>query len=493
MTRFSNRRILATLFTSVVLAVVSTTPADGKTSGSHEVGSHEDHDSAPPDDTPRPEERERDAYGRDRGPASSAQLPHDLEGCGSHAATLRGGRTLREIYGLSEQVDEMRANRAGPGFRVTPVELERIDRASSVRDSIDAASLRDSLDDETLLGLVWDPASATMTAFVTLEPGQHLPDVDLPGSVEAVAVSSRLSARELRDAKSEVMGRVAESDRHGTIQASMDVTCGKTLIIVEDPRDLRHVQQLTRQFPGLFGVRVAPELAEQPADRYDHHHAQQDGGLGLRPYDEAGGAYLGNCTASIHLHRNGLEYAVTAGHCLRYLAVESTWLQWQCGARFVQGGIFISPSNNCVRYQMGGRVDAAVVAKYSYEVGQNRTMIHGGNHTYTWVGGWQSSRNNSSIGDQFCHSGRNWAGSPCGVLEATDHDVCFAASSNGRPAYCLNDVFTTSMPAAGGDSGATVWTTIGGINRYVGIVATNAGTITHIEDLRDNLGGLTHN
>lgn len=406
---------------------------------------------------------------------------------------------MREHYGLPEEVDVARASVQRPGMLVTVEEAEVLDRASAVRDTIDTKELADLFEDRAdYLGTRWDPASSTMTVYVTSRAGSSgdrsasngvEPSTLVPPNPNVVVevVEASMTAEELRDAQRQLTQKVSELDRHGTIQSTLDETCGKILVVVEDARDLASVKQLAPR--DVAGVVLAPEIADRPTDRYDHHHNEQDGGLGLRPYNENNSSYLGDCTSSVGIVSTlgSYEYAVTAGHCLRGMAVASTTRQWQCDVRFTQGGLFLNPTDYCVRYQLGGQVDAAVVAKYTWERGLRRAMIHGGNHTMVSFPGWDGFRSNSAGGDQMCHSGRNWAGSPCGTIQSFNHDVCFTPS-NGAPNYCLEDVIDTTMPGIGGDSGAAVWTTRGGVNRYAGIQNSAGGVITHLEDLIDALG-----
>jgi len=509
-------RILAVLAGTLVAAILvspvdaqPTSDDQGQSSHTHSSDSHDsDHEDEPVAQGPSEGTDERslpDPYGRARGPASDVQLPDGLRSCRIHSDMIRGGPTLREHYGLSDTVNLAEASIERPGMLVTREEAAQLDAADKTRETVDASELDELFDGPTFLGHRWDPATSRFTVYLTVSEGTTREDaavrhqletakmVERMGEnapIDVVLVESSSSASEVRQQLNGFVKALQDTDRSGSVQGSLDITCGRVLVVVEEAEDLPSVEKLVRQGGNTFAVVLAPELAEKDADRYDHKHNDQDGGLGLRPYDDPSTTYLGDCTSSIGFYSTSgsVEYAVTAAHCLRGNALHSTNVLNQCDTRFVQGGYYISGPGACVRYQLGGSLDVAVVVKYSWEQGDRKAMIHGGNHTFTSIPGWQSARSNSSIGDQFCHSGRNWAGSPCGVLQSVNHFVCQSTSATGTPAHCVSNMFTTSMPGVGGDSGATVWSTNGGINRYAGVLKTDAGTFSHIQDIRSQIG-----
>ncbi|MEM9654434.1 MAG: hypothetical protein AAGA65_20240 [Actinomycetota bacterium] len=407
---------------------------------------------------------------------------------------------MREHYGLSSQFSESRANVDIAGIKVEPEDAQLIASAQQVRGTVDVSMLRESVDPSSLLGVHWQPSTKSITIYVTADRAADDPTIQHDAVAKSAAeasgeadlkvtiVPSPLNAEEIAAFQDEVMAIAESMNLKGSVGSSIDVTCGRIMMIFGDMEDMAGVQESIAESE-IIGLVYAPNLAPELADRYDHHQDDQSGGLGLRPVDETTWNYLGNCTSGIAFKTSGGsdEYAITTGHCLRKQAASGTSMQWACDATFYQGGINIGSFTWCTRYQYGGRVDAAAQLKYSNEGGSREAMIHGGNHTMVWMTGWDRYRSSSAIGDQVCHSGRNWAGSPCGTITSFNHDWC-QPNTTLYNHTCFDDLIDTSMPAIGGDSGAAVWAVRNGFTYYLGIVQSTTGDITHIQDMRSALG-----
>ena len=499
------RHLIIGLLALLSLGAAAASPAPAQTRQpevaveiGHDGHDHDGHDHAPddfaPDDgfTPEPE-LAFDQFGTTRGQRSEASLPRSLVPCLYHTQALEGAPSLREHAGLDNQVSARSATVQREAMMVTPDEDRILRRADQVRASIDVGSISDAYEGRSdFLGTRWDPATTTMTVYVlgdARSPAAAARFIESDPNVQVEVVDNGVSGEALASAQLELNQNVEAmlDDLNGNVQWTLDITCGRIMMLAEDAADLDALQEVIPK--DIAELVLAPDVVQQLADRNDHHHGDQDGGLQIRPFKESPGTYLGNCTSSIaYTHSNGHEYAVTAAHCLRDLATATATMKFQCNARFVQGGIFISPANFCVRYQMGGDADVAAVAKNSSEDGDPQTIWRGSDHASWTMGGFDDDRSDSSNGDQVCHSGRNWSGTPCGNINGFNGSACFSAASNGRPAYCVNNIITSTMDAVGGDSGATVFTTRGGTRRYAGVVMSSGGWFSHNEDIMDNFG-----
>lgn len=369
-----------------------------------------------------------------------------------------------------------------------------------MRGTINVPTLRDAVDPSSLLGVRWQPSAGTVTIYATATPDEAelgLRRDAIIGSaggangaakLRVVMVPTHLSAKDIGILQNDVMAVVRSLDLKGSVSSSIDVTCGAVMMLFEDQDDLVNVRERIPASQAV-GLVFAPNLVSSVADRYDHHQDDQSGGLWISPVDENSWSYLGHCTSGIAFETpSGTgEYAITAGHCLNKQAASSTSMQWACDATLYQGGVNLGSYTWCIRYQYGGQVDAVAQLKYGNEGGSREAMIHGGNHTMVWMMGWDAYRSNSAIGDQVCHSGRNWAGSPCGTITSFSTDWCQSSSSQVNQT-CWDDMIDTSMPVIKGDSGAAVWAVRNGFTYYIGIVQSTGGVITHIEDIRSALG-----
>lgn len=491
------------------LVTVSAVPSGGA-QPAQQPDSHEDHDH-PHEGEPfeASAARKVDRYGMDRAfPGVSVERPEELDDCVFHTRTLNGGTTFRERFGLAPLARQSDAVVERFGHLVTAQDAIAIDKSAAAYEAVApnmeeiaagskiqpvTLALHDSLSSPSFFGLRWDPDSGQLIAYVNSDSAkrdaQTVLENDFPTLSILVLKTGGPSAQVVRDQQAELTASIERDGQlEGSIGSSLDITCGKVLVIVSNETDRRMVERLVPD-KSNFAVIVAPELSNTPADRYNHHHADQDGGLGIRAWNEGTSTYEGMCTSSIPLQLGETQYAVTAGHCLGASnLISGVVMRFSCQIVMRQSSVSLHSGNWCVRYQLGARVDAAAVLKYNWEPGSTQTFINGATHAQAAMGWWHWDRNLVPTGSEFCQSGRNWAGAPCGELTGLDYDECYPASASW-PLYCVTDLPDTDMPVIGGDSGATVW------HRdyqnglwYAGIVHATGGQFVHLQDLRASLG-----
>lgn len=184
---------------------------------------------------------------------------------------------------------------------------------------------------------------------------------------------------------------LSKLERSGNVEADLDITCGKILVITETTADLDKIRSVTDKLPDVvLEVVQASKVVARPTDRYDHHNDDQDGGLAYTNVNVNSGLTSGgSCTARIYWNRGSDgQWGFTAAHCLRG-QVHDTVAVNDCGYRFRQGGVSLNPVNdlsNCTFYVMGGAVDVVIFAKYPNQKGDAEHITHGANHTRQGMG-----------------------------------------------------------------------------------------------------------
>lgn len=365
------------------------------------------------------------------------------------------------------------------GIFVTPSEAAFLDEGLSKRDSVDTKELSEQLSEilgNDFLGLRWNATDQKVEVFYNNDRANQKRILTIEAAIpESARRSVALSPVEMRGSRAtdkeltDLASRWFEMHPKDPFILEFDQTCGKSVATIPNANRSKDMKDLLNdRLTHDFALLVDPKLEFDTISRNDFHNPHT-GGLTLAIFQSGSGQL---CTSSIPFRdiSTGYEYVITAAHCLANHPYTGWSVKYSAGTDWYQhAGTYNSSSEigtwSGSYYRYGANADVAWTRKKSSVLGQPKTMIHGGNHSYQGMGWWQWHPSLAIHGDPVCHSGRNWAGAVCGTIVNTNY-------VGSHPGVYYSGMMDSTMLGFSGDSGGTVWSPRSDGVWYMGVTST---------------------
>lgn len=394
-------------------------------------------------------------------------------------------RSLEDLLGVSGGASERL------GVSMNGRDAERIDRMISMRKETDFNDLRLRSQAElgdNFVGATWSYVDGVQLRVAIGTP-QHRVDaiarqLEIPRlrvvEVEnALSYSSRESAME-SIGKPELLERLSSL---GVVEIEDDALCGRILV--------RTRKDTTPAILGALAQIVDTKMVDVEFEREWDEATDAVGRDDFQSKQEGGFEYAmstgGLCTSNIPWYDSGgVEYVVTAGHCIPQSTWASTpnswggawWTSTTSHVNVLHGGTTVGSARATLRY--GAELDVAIWpanTNFVTDTG-NRTANNTSAYNYTWhsQGWWQwdpvtigNQYGGDAVGDSVCQSGITQSLRPpvasdgsrnaCSTI-ATRNSMISSTPPGGTESswfYYLRRTSTAGKVVCSGDSGGTVW------------------------------------